>query len=98
MSVDEPKSTVVKVGHNGRITIPEGMRHRFNISEATQYFHGDLLEIEFEAVEGDKTATSFLEVGSGGRITIPEGIREYLQLDQGDLVKITVDHAEETDE
>lgn len=98
MSLEDKNSTVVKVGLNGRITIPQGMRKKLDITSGTKYRDGDLLEIGFEDLDSSEKATSFLEVGSNGRITIPEGIREYLDLEKDDLVKISVKHAEKGSE
>lgn len=94
MSLEDENSTVVKVGYEGRITIPQGMRKKLDITTSSEYREGDLLEVGFEDLENHKKASSFLEAGSNGRVTIPEGIREYLELEKDDLLKININHAE----
>lgn len=100
MSLDDERSTAVKVASNGRITIPKGLRRFIGLQDDIEKVTEDpeLVKIQFESIDGDnQTASSFLEVTASGRVTIPEGVREYLGLEEGDLVKIEVEYPAPTD-
>lgn len=96
MTLEDERTTAVKVDSYGRVTIPKGMRKYIGLQRDLDLNIADLVKIVFQS--SDERASAFLEPDDYGRVTIPEGIREHFGLEEGDVVKIEVEYPAELED